>query len=227
MGRGGAARLRGGRCSERTVTMRGALEGRALALARRLPPVDGLIAVLFMLVVDYPTTINLGGNSLSALVTLVVPCVLAAVLLTNLVIASNGLDPDSRAAFRTGVARVPMLLKLFAVYAVVRLAMDPNQAAIQVVFVYLMFVLGMLVAVTSLRYDYRGIARMMVYAAVLASLVYIAQQLFLTTGDERRPIFSDRAFAMTCLIAIAMLVPAGRGRLQAGAGANRPGPRTA
>lgn len=188
----------------------GALEGRGLALARRLPPVDGFLAVLFMLIIDFPTTFNLGGNSLSALITLAVPVLLAAVLLVNLVIASNGLDTDSRAAFRAGLARVPLLLKLFVVYAVVRLVMDPNQPAIQVVFVYLMFVLGMLVAVTSLRYDYRGIAKMMAYAAAMAALIYIFQQLFLTVGDERRPIFSDRAFAMTCLVAIAVLIPAGR-----------------
>lgn len=179
-----------------------------MRLIRSLPAAEAAIAALFVLVVDYPTRVRVGGGSLSAVLTVVIPGLLGAILVMNFVVASRRLDAGSRTAFRDGLRGVPVLLVAFAVYAGVRLLLSPTSEAIQNVMCYLMFVLGMLVTVTSLRFDYRRLARLVGGCAVASSAVYLVQQLFFTSGDVDRPLISDRAIAMTCLIGLAVLVPA-------------------
>lgn len=180
---------------------------RAMRLIRSVPAAEALVAIGFMSFVDYPTRVRVGGSSLSALITMAVLALLVVILVMNLVIATCRSDRGSRRALSDGLRHYPALLVLFAVYAGVRLAMSPTSEAIQNVMCYLMFVLCPLVVVTSLRFDYRRVGRLMAWAGVASAAVYLCQQLFLTSGDVDRPLISDRAFAITALVTLAVMVP--------------------
>lgn len=181
---------------------------RAMRLIRGIPAVEAIVAIAFVLLIDFPTRVRLGGSTVSSLLTLGLPALLAVMLVMNIVIATSRPHTRSQRAFQEGLRKYPLLLILFAVYASSRLAMSPTSEAVQNVFCYLMFILSTLVVLTSLRFDYRSVIRIMAWCALLSSAVYLVQQLFFTAGDVDRPLISDRAYAMTALIGLAVLIPA-------------------
>lgn len=188
--------------------VQGSANARIAQISRRIPALETLAAIFFMTSVDYSTRVNVAGGSLSAVLTIVLPIIFAVTLLINLIIAETRLDRASRSVFRSGLRSVPMPLVLFAAYAGVWLLLSPTAEAIQNVMCYLMFVLTILLVVTSLRFDYRSVPRIMGWCAVFSATVYLVQQLLFTSGDVDRPLISDRAIAMICLIGLAVLVPA-------------------
>lgn len=184
---------------------------RVTQMARQLPAAEALAAMFFVLLIDAPTRMKLGGGSLSAVITVALPILFGALLIINLIVAAGGLDRGSRAAFHAGVAAVPWPLILFAAYATARFAMEPTADGLQNVMCYLMFVLAILLVVTSLRFDYRRVLRLIGWCAILSATMYLIQQtVFFTGPNADRPFIGDRSFAMTSLLGLAVFVPAKR-----------------
>lgn len=184
---------------------------RVMRLIRGVPSVEALAAMFFVLVIDYPTQLRFGANSVSAAITILLTWLLGILFVLNLLVAGGRMRPQARLALREGLRRSPVLLICFVIYGLVRLAMAPTPEGVQNLLCYAMFVLAILVAATSLRFDYRRVIRYLAWCAVASSALYLIQQLIFNTGEGGHRLFiGDRSYAMTALIGLAVLVPAKR-----------------
>lgn len=179
----------------RQVSLVKSRAGQVLEKTRaRYPFVLGL-ALIWMLTVDTLTRIPLGPLSASGALTLGG----AAVCLLLLPITIT-------ARLRHGYLKrgpgVPFALALFVGYAIFRLVLTPSAEGLQNVAVYSSFVVAM--AITRAQITPSGAtqtARLMRWTAVVVSLV------FLTSFLAGSTLYGERAYALTGLIFIAVLIP--------------------
>lgn len=166
-----------------------------------------MAAIFFLLVVDFPSTIKLGANSVAAVITIALTFMLTILLILNLLVIRGHVSERCRLAFWAGLDSVPVILITFALYAVVRLAVDVNAEGIQNVLCYLMFVLSALVTASSVQFDYQSTLRWMAISAGLCSFIFLLQSaLYGSSGSF--PFIGDRSYAMSALIGLAVLIPA-------------------
>lgn len=175
-----------------------------------LPPL-GVLAVFWILVVDLPTTISVGGMTVSSGLTLVMPLgMVAAAALSLLYVAARREDRELEPQYTAALSQVPAALFVFVGLAVARLIAEPSSAGLQNVLCYAMFVLCIVLAATSLRLDYTPVATWMIIAGLITAAVFAVQ---VVSGV---PVYGERSYAMTCLVLLALVVP-GRFR-ESGAG---------
>lgn len=160
----------------------------------KVPVLSGL-AIAWMVTVDSLTRFSLGPLSASGALTLAGAAGCLA-LLPVVVTAKL-----SRGYTRRESA-VPLSLAIFVVYAIFRLAVSPSADGLQNVAVYSSFVIA--AAITCAQITPAGAtrtARLMRCTAVAVSLVFLLSFLAGIT------IYGERAFALTGLIFMAVLIP--------------------
>lgn len=153
------------------------------------------LALSWLLTIDFLTRISAGPLSLSGALTLA-GAALCLVLAPMMGLARS---QDRREQVHKAV---PLALTLFVLYALGRLLITPSSEGLQNVAVYTTFVLA--VGLTSIRITSEasvGVLRWMRYIAVIVTLVFLVTFL---AGVE---VYGERAFALTGLIFLAVLIP--------------------
>ncbi len=169
---------------------------------RLVPPPLGLLAVLWILVVDRLSTIRVGGMTVSSGLTVVMPLgMAAAAALSLLYVAARREDRELEPQYTAALSQVPAALFVFVGLALARVIAEPSTAGLQNVLCYAMFVLCVVLAATSLRLDYTSVATWMITAGLITTAVFGVQ---LVTGFI---VYGDRSYAMTCLVLLALVVP--------------------
>jgi O-antigen ligase len=174
-----------------------------------LPPL-GMLAVFWILIVDLPTSIRVGGMTVSSGLTVVMVLgMVAAAALNLLYVAARREDRELEPQYMAALSQLPAALFVFIGLAVARLMAEPSSAGLQNVLCYTMFVLCIVLAATSLRLDYTPVATWMIIAGLITTAVFAVQ---FVSGAL---VYGERSYAMTCLVLLALVVP-GRYRKQAG-----------
>lgn len=166
-------------------------------------PLLGVLAVVWIGIVDIPVQIRAGGLSLSALMTIGLSVTALAIMIANEFCVGTRLrrERDIVGAFRRGTASVPLLLRVFAVYALVWVAVRPSMEGVQSVLCYFLFIASLVIVATSVYSDYGRIPQAMVLAGYLATVLSMATTL---TGVR---LVAGRSYGMTALILLAILIP--------------------
>lgn len=169
----------------------------------RHPPILALIAVALMLTANLATQLPIGPVSLSGLMTLALPGALLMVTMANLLLLLSPLVPRSRTDnFIRQIRRVPLLLRLFAVFSVLSLLIFPSGTGLQNVGVYMIFVLAITFVASDQVGNYTSIVRWMRWAGLGGGALYILQS-FTWGGDT----LEQRSVSMTLLVALALCIP--------------------
>lgn len=166
---------------------------------RELLPIAGLMAGVWLLVIDAPTKISLGSISVSGALTLACAALLAFVCLTNWLGSSRDHEVDT-GTFRR--QRLPLALTLFLVFSWGWILINPSFVAAQNVAVYSSFILAILVGI---RYR-RGSATVQTlqflrFCGAVAAIIFIVSN---TIGLEA---YGIRSIGLSGLVAMSVLIP--------------------
>lgn len=159
------------------------------------------LALLWLLTIDFFTRVPAGPVSVSGALTLA-GAMLCLFAIPRLLAARAKRAGGIKGTKLNGRGKVPIVLTLFILYALVRLIMLPEAEGLQNVAVYTTFVVA--IGLTSMQISSDAsflLMRWMRYVAVIASLAYL---LTFLAGVQ---IYSDRAYALTGLVFLAILIP--------------------
>lgn len=179
-------------------------------LGLSVPPPLGMLAVFWILIVDLATTVRVGGMTVSSVLTFVMALgMVAAAGLNLLYVAARREERQLESQYVAALSPVPAALYVFIGLALARVIAEPSSAGLQNVLCYMIFVLCIVLAATSLRLDYTPVATWMIIAGLITTAVFAVQ------FNSGVLVYGDRSYAMTCLVLLALVVP-GRYREQAG-----------
>ncbi|GAA1389921.1 O-antigen ligase family protein [Luteococcus peritonei] len=169
-------------------------------LLRRMPLI-GALALVWVLLVDWATTVRIGGPSLSAMLTLGTAALMLLLLPTVIHSVVTGRMGSWRGTDRP--VMTPISLALFLLVALLRLPANPSMEGVQNVCVYVGFVLAIvLTADAADHWDLERWGRVLPLAALLVSLLF-----FITFVLLKFPLYGDRSFALSSLVFMALVVP--------------------
>lgn len=182
------------------------------ALDLRAIPFVGLVTAFFLLVVDSPTQVQIGGLTASAIITVGLIGILSIVLVLDFFAVAVGgtFSPSIEKQYVRGYAAVPWTLYAFSTYALLWLAANPTISGVQNVFCYSLFVVSILLTTTSINRDFSHFRALFIGAVVIASLLFLTERAI---GTE---FIGSRSYAMTALIGLSLIVPGSgrRGRIR-------------
>lgn len=157
------------------------------------PALSGL-AILWLLTIDFFTRVPAGPVSVSGALTLA-GALLCLFLVPVVFAGAKGTESRMR-------GKVPIALALFILYALARLIVSPETEGLQNVAVYTTFAVAIAATATQISSEASLVLlRWMRYVAVISSIV------FLVTFLAGVQIYSERAFALTGLVFMAILIP--------------------
>jgi len=169
-------------------------------LSRVRPTPLAFLAVGWLVVMDVANGISAGPTSLAGLLSL------ASLLVMVAVVLSRGLGAYDHAGFATpGRPPVPLALKLFAIWSVAAIPLNPSSAGIQNVTVYLGFVLG--ISVTGSLCSAPATDRLLGQiqkAGWFVGVVYLASVLVAGLGAS--DVYDARAFGLAALIVLSVVI---------------------
>jgi O-antigen ligase len=165
----------------------------------RLPRFAG-IALLWLVVIDALGHVSVGPLSLSGVLTIATAGLVMSVALLHIATwATGNMRPFKNLEVGVGIPRV---LMAFLAVAWIRLALTPSTEGIQNVSVYTAFIGGAaILALGAAPSRIVTMLRRFRLVALLVPLVFVASTL---AGVS---IFHERAFALTALIFVAVLIP--------------------
>jgi hypothetical protein len=165
------------------------------------------LAIGWLVVIDVANGISAGPTSLAGLLSM------ASVVVMVFVWLSRGLGWYDGVGFaHPGRAPVPLMLTLFAVWAVATIPLNPSSAGIQNVTVYLGFVLG--IAVTGRLCSSAATDRLLEQLEKVGwfvGVVYLATVLMSGLGASN--VYDARAFALAALVLLAVVVARGQSKV--------------
>lgn len=161
----------------------------------------GVLGVVWLVSVDWLTTLSLGGISVSGALTILTAGGLLAV--------SPTLVPRWLGRPRSWEAQPsPWPMLLFSLVAIVALCFNVNSAGLQNVCVYLGFILGIAVVSDAARpEDVQFWTRALTVSAAVVTVVFLVNHFL------KLEIYGDRSFALSAMICLALCVPQRESRI--------------
>lgn len=169
-------------------------------LLRRMPLV-GLMALVWVAVVDFLSQVRGGSVSLSGLLT--VGTALVFLVLAPTVAYRHVTGEYGRWDSTDRPVAMPVALLLFLLVAILRLPGNPSMYGVQNVAVYASFVLGILVTADSATAEDSWLwTRAMPRVALVVSLLFLVTFTVLHVN-----LYGDRSYALSALVFLGVLVP--------------------
>ncbi len=167
---------------------------------RERTTMSGVFAGLWLLLIDYPTTIQFGSISLSGIMTLATAAGLVFFSLTRALTPATSLEISYPAPTRKK-RKLPISFGFFLIFAVAYLALRPSSAAVQNVAVYVIFIYSMMIARNFDPVSSEKSLQIMRIAGTAAAIIFIVA----TTAGI--PSYGIRSLGLSGLVTLSVLIP--------------------